>query len=575
MNAWSALGRCNHLLLLGQGPKIDRYDVGKLNWREDDPAPLQCHYCHACLFEGEVRRARVGGNLHGGSLCCNQGAVCLPPIGTPDDELKDYMRDAFFGTSQTSGLVARWMRPVNSMLAMAFQKVKRRVMPARGMPTYVVNTRIQHLIGSLHGDAAAEPEFAQLYVHDQQANGHNDDMPSASTLRQHRLQTYLQNLTKRPSQLAQAKLIEFMQVSTEASERRITPLAACPPSQHLTGDVVAQTLAQGMRRCNPYVRGLINAADQLQACPVDQQQHIRLVLNSERHPTSTTANHAATSTDAQRANSTQYREVSVLLSEDGFTGHEFVMQPRGGQIKELSMYHPAHDPLYFVTFFPCGDDGWYRARRNVRQGTVETDAIWLHGTWGATLLTRSPMTARQFYCHRLHYRRGERFLGNRIMLHSGRLLQEYVCMAYATIEGDRLQWQRNNQAVLKKDTYRNVQRARDALDYDGQLRCGREVLLHSSFVGGPRDLRQRFQDALAIVRETRKPSLFITMTANPNWDEIRSSLPPGARAEDHPLLVARVFKLKLDELRRDLVDRHVLGHVVGYAATVHGATLHA
>lgn len=63
--------------------------------------------------------------------------------------------------------------------------------------------------------------------------------------------------------------------------------------------------------------------------------------------------------------------MAILMDESGFSNHDFVMPPRGGVVQELSCYYPAHDPLYFVVFFPCGDDGWHRQRRLSAQGTVE------------------------------------------------------------------------------------------------------------------------------------------------------------------------------------------------------------
>ncbi|POM79593.1 Helitron helicase-like protein, partial [Phytophthora palmivora] len=47
------------------------------------------------------------------------------------------------------------------------------------------------------------------------------------------------------------------------------------------------------------------------------------------------------------------------------------------------------------------------------------------------------------------------------------------------------------------------------------------LILTPSFTGGPRYMYQRFQDAMAIVRELGAPNLFITMTCNPKWVEIQ------------------------------------------------------
>ena len=50
---------------------------------------------------------------------------------------------------------------------------------------------------------------------------------------------------------------------------------------------------------------------------------------------------------------------------------------------------------------------------------------------------------------------------------------------------------------------------------------------------------------MAICLEYHKPDLFITMTCNPHWDEIKTQL-NGASVQDRTDLVARVFKQKKD-----------------------------
>ena len=63
-----------------------------------------------------------------------------------------------------------------------------------------------------------------------------------------------------------------------------------------------------------------------------------------------------------------------------------------------------------------------------------------------------------------------------------------------------------------------------AIDINYQV--GKIVILPSTFVGSPRYMTQNYQDAMAIVRMKGKPDLFITMTCNPNWCEIRDNLLP-------------------------------------------------
>ena len=53
---------------------------------------------------------------------------------------------------------------------------------------------------------------------------------------------------------------------------------------------------------------------------------------------------------------------------------------------------------------------------------------------------------------------------------------------------------------------------------------------------------------MAYVRKYGRPSLFVTVTSNPNWPEISDSPSPGQHSHDKPDVVVRVFKLKLQKL---------------------------
>ena len=75
-------------------------------------------------------------------------------------------------------------------------------------------------------------------------------------------------------------------------------------------------------------------------------------------------------------------------------------------------------------------------------------------------------------------------------------------------------------------------------------------------------MHQLYQDAMALVRKHGKPDLFITMTSNPKWSEVTAELLSGQSASDRPDIVERVFKLKLDALKKDLLQRGVFGRVV-------------
>eukprot|EP00966_Prymnesium_polylepis_P255294 5898069-Prymnesium_polylepis.1 len=149
---------------------------------------------------------------------------------------------------------------------------------------------------------------------------------------------------------------------------------------------------------------------------------------------------------------------------------------------------------------------------------------------------------------------------------SSRLFQEYCCSAFAKAEMQRLRWQRKNQTTIRAALYQNLVDHVQAGDAGRQV--GKRVVLASSFVGGPRDMNKRYQDAMAVVRDRGKPSFFITFTCNPNWSGIKDSLPPGLNATDRPDIVARVFNQKLKELLKELKTDMVFGATAAHLSVV-------
>jgi hypothetical protein len=154
-------------------------------------------------------------------------------------------------------------------------------------------------------------------------------------------------------------------------------------------------------------------------------------------------------------------------------------------------------------------------------------------------------------------------------LHHGKMLfQQYVVDQAVKMQDNRLQYLASSagQQQIRADTYNSLQ---DAIRNEaGHQRVGRAIILPSTFPGGPRYMREKYQDAMAIVRDKGSPSYFITMTTNPNWEEITTALKPRQTASDRPDIVARVFNIKLKEMLHDLIKRNVLGIVIGYTWVV-------
>lgn len=90
---------------------------------------------------------------------------------------------------------------------------------------------------------------------------------------------------------------------------------------------------------------------------------------------------------------------------------------------------------------------------------------------------------------------------------------------------------------------------------------GKCVILPASYTGCKRYMSQYFKDSLAFYRSIGHPSLFLTMTTNTKWPEIQEMMKylPGVDVADAPDVVARVFKLKLDQLIDIIKKNHFFG----------------
>ena len=116
---------------------------------------------------------------------------------------------------------------------------------------------------------------------------------------------------------------------------------------------------------------------------------------------------------------------------------------------------------------------------------------------------------------------------------------------FACIDQECLHFIRSQQPNLRTSLLNGIE---DALsENDDQIdlhQLGQRIILPSSYIGGPRDMYQRYLDGMAIAHHFKKIDIFMTMTANPNWPEIRRELLPGQTVVDWPDLVSHVFQLK-------------------------------
>ncbi|KAL2947211.1 hypothetical protein AAZX31_20G058500 [Glycine max] len=177
---------------------------------------------------------------------------------------------------------------------------------------------------------------------------------------------------------------------------------------------------------------------------------------------------------------------------------------------------------------------------------------------------RNCLTMREWFAYRLQSRSNEA----QTFLHSRKLFQQFIVEAYTMVESERLSYIRNNKTKLRVDKYYSLQTSLDAGSSKGSSK-GKRVILPSTFVGSPRYMDQLYFDGMAICSHVGFPNLFITLTCNPNWPEIRRVLAPlNLKATDRPDLISRVFRLKYEQMLFDLTKKHLLGKVVAYMHTI-------
>ncbi|KAH1147779.1 hypothetical protein GYH30_042763 [Glycine max] len=228
-------------------------------------------------------------------------------------------------------------------------------------------------------------------------------------------------------------------------------------------------------------------------------------------------------------------KIAVLIVGDFHPGskRDIIVETQNGELQRIHELHPSYLPLQYPLLFPYGEDG-YRAD------------ILHRSTSSNKKRKRNCLTMRE--CTNL--------------FHSRKLFQQFIVEGYTTVEFERLSYIRNNQKKLRVDKYCSLQNSLDTGTAKG-LTKGKRVILPSTFVGSPHYMDQLYFDGMTICSHVGFPNLFITLTCNPNWPEIRRLLSPlNLKPTDRLDIVSRIFRLKYEQMLSDLTKGQLLGKVV-------------
>ena len=81
-------------------------------------------------------------------------------------------------------------------------------------------------------------------------------------------------------------------------------------------------------------------------------------------------------------------------------------------------------------------------------------------------------------------------------------------------------------------------------------------------------MTRRYMDAMMLVQRYGKPDIFLTMTCNPAWPEIKKHLYDHDEAHNRLDVTARVLRAKLEMLRNDIIKKSLFGKVAAYTYVI-------
>ncbi|KAL7094727.1 hypothetical protein ACP275_11G121900 [Erythranthe tilingii] len=290
---------------------------------------------------------------------------------------------------------------------------------------------------------------------------------------------------------------------------------------------------------NPYAQAYRMARDRFENTDI---HNVRLRLIGKRDR------------DGRRYNLPCISEVAALIvgdfdSADG--ERDIIVETQSGLLRRISLLSPAYLPLQYPLLFPRGEDG-YREDIPLRDSNKVFSK------------RRQKVSMREFMSYRIQDRTRE----NAVILYSQRLFQQFLVDIFSMIESARLTYIRTHQKELRAEMYKGLCESILRGEVDPSV-TGKRIIVPASFTNGARYMIQNYQDAMAICRWAGYPDLFITFTCNQNWIEITRALKrKGLKCEDRPDLVCRVFKMKLNQLIKEIKQGHVFEKVKSVIYTI-------
>jgi hypothetical protein len=491
------------------------------------PMDQTCSHCNASHFSAEQpSRGQF-------TICCQKGRVTLVSLGEgfagPNfARLRSLMTRE--GTPHQVSESKHFLEKIcqyNNGLAFAAKDCKLRQLPPGGPQTYVVHGQVYHTVRPLHPEQLARQREREA------AAARGEPIPE--------------------NEQCHPFIPIYNSLYILDSEQALNFRMAIPSNRQCRRQLFNE-LEHLLQSHNPFAQTYKNLKT------VEEEESTRAQAEGRPPSIYNLTFHLPKEVDIRRYNPPTAQEIAaVFTSPDGTPPvsncYAYLNMPVGSfYFKKIHQSSPFCDPMTYPLFHPTGILGWHT------EIPLNPDLYPRHGRPRVA----ERVTVKQYYCYQMSVRRDS----FNPILRCGALAQQYLVDAYCKMESERLEVLRREQKKLRAERYSGL---RDYLhnvaEHEGAL-VGTVVILPSSYAGGPRAMKQNYQDAMAIVAHEGTPSLFITMTCNPEWPEIQKEPLPGQKWPDRPDLVARVFKIKLDALVKEINSGQIFGKILGEVGVI-------
>ncbi|XP_070049126.1 uncharacterized protein [Nicotiana tomentosiformis] len=293
---------------------------------------------------------------------------------------------------------------------------------------------------------------------------------------------------------------------------------------------------------NPYAQFL----HQLRDHPTFQDLQIRIVANATQ--------------DQRVYNKPSLDQVAAIWIDGNNPNvpfdREIIVHEHSGNRHRVKHYYGCYDPLQYPLLFPNGEAGWHQGiRKQLQPNKATTTEAAIHNhdiptfTSANEVFDKEDQEEKIAYCY---------------------CVDDYCNNLWLTcteIETTRLEYFRLDQSNFRMEILQGIVDSIMAGECIGD-KVGQRIILPTSFIGGPRDMRHRYTDAMALVQCFEKPDLFITMTCNTEWTEIQENLYPGQLLQHKPDLVTRISRAKLHDLKDQIFNKRIFGLVDAHVFVV-------